>query len=154
MTLKEIEKKYANWWEYEGTVGEVTLVDIQWLISRVRELETKVEKYENGITYYDKVQELVSRILNLEADLKLNASMLAKQCDLAREAEARVSDLLSQHEIASQQIQIWEARVKELQDAIERHYFEMTMRTQGFGNDWVDTELYAHLDKPSTDNDK
>ena len=69
MKLEEIEKKYANWWEYEGTVGEVTLVDIQWLISRVRELETKVEKYENGITYYDKVQELVSRILNLEAEL-------------------------------------------------------------------------------------
>jgi polyhydroxyalkanoate synthesis regulator phasin len=90
------------------------------LQSRVKELETKVEKFENGITYYDKVQELVSRILNMESDLTLNASMLARQCDLAREAEARVSNLLSQHEIASQQIQIWEARVKELEDQIRK----------------------------------
>jgi len=32
---------------------------------------------------------LISRIKELEADLKLNASMLARQCDLARDAETR-----------------------------------------------------------------
>ena len=132
--LEEIEEAYGyNATKLPRPTYEEAIVTIRGLISRVRELETKVEQFENGITYYDKVQELVSRILNLEADLKLNASMLAKQCDIARGAEARV---------------------KELQDAIERHYFEMTMRTQGFGNDWVDTELYAHLAKSFEDIDK
>ena len=118
------------------------------LQSRVKELETKVEKFENGITYYDKVQELVSRILNMESDLTLNASMLARQCDLAREAEARVSNLLSQHEIASQQIQIWEARVKELEDAIRKHRSDSD---DGGYTLQHDRELYAHLAEPLTD---
>ena len=130
-------------------------VEIVELKARVKELETKVEKFENGITYYDKVQELVSRILNMESDLKLNASMLARQCDLAREAEARVSNLLSQHEIASQQIQIWEARVKELEGAIDRHRCSLNAdHDKDYVGCRADKELYAHLARLLADNDK
>lgn len=39
------------------------------------------------------IARLNARVRELEADLKLNAAMLAKQCDLAREAEARVKEL-------------------------------------------------------------
>jgi hypothetical protein len=76
---------------------------------------------------------LEARVRGLENDLNLNASMLARQCDLARDAEVRV---------------------KELEDAIEKHHYEITLRTQGFDNDWVNKELYAHLAKSSADIDK
>ena len=72
----------------------------------------------------------VSRVKELESDLKLNASMLARQCDLAREAEARV---------------------KELQDAIEEH--QWTRKFCVPISD-IDTELYAHLAKSFEDIDK
>ena len=41
-----------------------------------------------------RAKEAEARVKELETDLKLNASMLAKQCDLAREAEASLTRLL------------------------------------------------------------
>jgi len=41
----------------------------------------------------DQIFALEKRVKELENDLKLNASMLAKQCDAAREAEAKVKEL-------------------------------------------------------------
>lgn len=66
------------------------------------------------------IAELEARIRELEDDLKLNASMLAKQCDLAREAEARV---------------------KELEDAIRDHRDRDDRYIDG------DRELYAVLEE-------
>jgi len=73
------------------------------------------------------IARLNARVHELEADLKLNSSMLAKQCDLAREAEARV---------------------KELEGAIREHKDRDDRYIDG------DRELYAHLPEPSTDVDK
>lgn len=39
------------------------------------------------------MKKFLDRIKELEKDLKLNTSMLAKQCDLAREAETRAMEL-------------------------------------------------------------
>jgi hypothetical protein len=60
-------------------------------MSKLEEIENnwEVSGYVNDI----EAQWLISRVKELEADLKLNSSMLAKQCDLAREAEARVKEL-------------------------------------------------------------
>jgi len=46
----------------------------------------------NLICYTEKLQFEI-RIKELEADLKFNSSILAKQTDLAREAETRVMEL-------------------------------------------------------------
>ncbi len=74
--MDEKVKEIIEWWKVHPEIpvmyaywGEAT--DI--LINHISTLEARVE--------------------NLEESLKLNASMLAKQTDLAREAEARVKEL-------------------------------------------------------------
>ena len=48
---------------------------------------------------------------------------------------------------ASEEIMRLNARVRELEKAIEEHHYQITLRTQGFDNDWVNKKLYAVLDK-------
>ena len=58
---------------------------------RRSEMDEKIT-CNNIICYTEKLQFEI-RIKELEADLKFNSSMLAKQTDLAREAEIRVMEL-------------------------------------------------------------
>ncbi len=63
--------------------------------TRVKELEESWANYAN--TLLDKAikekEKLEAKVRELEVDLKLNASMLAKQTDLAREAETKAREL-------------------------------------------------------------
>lgn len=64
-------------------LGDDAWSDIQFLLQRISELEA------GWVTYYNLFCGIRDRAKELEASLKLNASMLAKQTDMAREAEAR-----------------------------------------------------------------
>ena len=71
------------------------------------------------------VGDLWKRIEELEADLKLTSAMLAKQCDMAREAETRVKELEAllkdelnrRHNVAAQ-LEKAESNLKKLKDAV------------------------------------
>jgi len=71
--------------------GSMTLEEIEkWM--KDKEPQT-IDNWEPLQEWWYHMKELISYCRELEADLKLNSSMLAKQCDLAREAEARVKEL-------------------------------------------------------------
>ena len=74
-------------------------------------------KREKELLY--KISTLEEKVKELESDLKLNASMLAKQCDLAREAESRL---------------------KKLQEAVDKH--KDYMWGDGIVDHSADKELY------------
>ena len=83
-----------------------------------------------------KVEEAEARIKELESDLQLNASMLSKQCDLAREAETErdhLSRLLIEERV----------RTVKLRDAIGKH--EKFIRSRNWVVSLEDEELYAYL---------
>ncbi len=69
------------------------------------------ERIEKLFSY---VSSLEGKVKELESDLRLNASMLSKQCDLAREAEME-RDHLSKLLIKERM------KVVELKDAIGKH---------------------------------
>lgn len=72
------------------------------LETRVNELDANyLSAIKLADTYKAGWEEVESRIKELESDLKLNASMLSKQCDLAREAETErecLSNAIDKHE--------------------------------------------------------
>ncbi len=116
MTIEEIENivKLSRLWDNDESWDAVAKLEahymeyIDWLIRCVRELEIlkadrekQIEKLDNTICM------ALVRIKSLEVDLSLNASMLAKQTDLAREAETGEAFALQ--------------RVTELTEGIKKH---------------------------------
>jgi len=100
MNLEEIEKDVAIWKSHKSWCRSYYPNEIgDFLIQRVKELQKGFDHYR---TQYDnqtyRSMELAERVNELEADLALNASILAKQCDLAREAETRVKELEAENE--------------------------------------------------------
>ncbi len=78
------------------------------LVARIAELEDMIKRFNPcghtgfesmscGICGYPDsrklIQHLTFKVVELQGDQKVSASMLAKQCDLAREAETRVMEL-------------------------------------------------------------
>lgn len=63
-------------------------------------LETKVKSLEaeldREMTYKEAIEEAVSRVKELESDLRLNSAMLSQQFDLAREAECKMMEAESE----------------------------------------------------------
>ncbi len=81
--LEEIEKRWRYGSEYLKHCKHILpqdMKDIHWLMRRLKELEEQ-KKF------------LTIQNSDLREDLKFNASMLARQTDLAREAETRVKEL-------------------------------------------------------------
>jgi len=70
---------------------------------------------------YVMYEDYLSQLLSIDKDLKLNASMLAKQCDLARDAETRVKELEAEVTTYRNACQDWEKKVKKLREEIEKH---------------------------------
>lgn len=69
--------------------------EVRALLERVRELEAAQDKIIGmcescGVEGLAEIERLENRIKELEADLSTNATLLARQCDLAREAERKV----------------------------------------------------------------
>ncbi len=87
MTLLEIEKWFAGY-KLNGWFPAVS--KMEWLINRVEELEANIQDPEWCCANHKK--KLLERIKELETDLSLNKSMLSKQTDLAREAEAKAME--------------------------------------------------------------
>ena len=115
------EKEFEEWWATYG-IDRLYSGDLRkewcreaWLASR-RSLRECIEELKESLDFWKKDAGLEQshsilcekRVKELEEDLKLNATMLAKQTDLAREAEIRVMEL--------------ETRNKELEEGIEKHY--------------------------------
>jgi chromosome segregation ATPase len=80
----------------------LSIAQEEWLIKKVKELEAEINsRIENhykdlvqaDVQWKEREASLIDEIKDLEADLSLNASMLAHQCDLSREAETRVMEL-------------------------------------------------------------
>lgn len=101
MTIEEIEEYFTvnNPYPFLGQEGSDR---INWLIQRVKELEKDVSYWADRHselldtwTENKLARELAKRIKELEEDLSLNASMLARQTDLAREAETEKAELVS-----------------------------------------------------------
>jgi len=116
--------------------------DIRRLLSHISTLEAKVKELKDTIDSIcngkaqDRSLQAESRIKELESDLQLNASMLSKQCDLAREAETErdhLSRLLIEERV----------RTVKLRDAIGKH--EKFIRSRNWVVSLEDEELYAYL---------
>jgi hypothetical protein len=151
-TIEKITEKWSSSAIYDCSFLE-TFADVWTLLFTINELEGELitidellarrDALDSEPTRYSKIQKAIhtakcaeqaeSRIKELESDLKLNASMLAKQCDLAREAETErehISKLLIEERI----------KVVKLRDAINRH--EKFKRTHNNIVALADEELY------------
>ncbi len=70
-----------------GYTSEDSLPDaIGKMAYKIKWLEAELDR---ETTYKEAMEEAVSRVKELETDLTLNKSILARQCDLAREAETK-----------------------------------------------------------------
>lgn len=95
-----------------------------------------VKAYQYMKTLIYEIHTLEEKVEKIEVDLKFNASMLAKQCDLARDAETereRLSKLLIEERM----------RVVALRDTIGKH--EAFKRTHEKVVGLEDEELYRVL---------
>ena len=129
--ISTLEKRVKEWREN----WDLELAHSQHAEARVKELESE-KSYWNCPTHgksqnawgcpecVRELRELRERGKELESDLKLNASMLAKQCDLARDAESRL---------------------KRLQEAIEKHKKTDRWDLMDYIN--ADEELYKVLEE-------
>ena len=92
---------------------------------------------------YVMYEDYLSQLLSIDKDLKLNASMLAKQCDLAREAEQereRLSKLLIDARVM----------IVRLREAIEKHKIAILASDyicEGTIAQRADEELYKALEE-------
>jgi chromosome segregation ATPase len=77
----------------------------------------EIEKHykENGFYRIQDAYWLIQRVKELESDLALNASMLAKQCDLARESETERERLSKELIEARMRVVVIEAELSEYQ---------------------------------------
>jgi len=74
---------------------------IEKFISKIKELEAERDGFRNGQmqlqetvdTLMDSNKKWAEKVKDLEAALKINASMLAHQCIIAREAEIKMMEL-------------------------------------------------------------
>ena len=73
----------------------------------------------------------MSKLDDIES--KYNVPLDVKQEYYKTEMLSDISELIS--------------RCRELEKAIEEHHYQITLRTQGFDNDWVNKELYAVLEQ-------
>ena len=112
-TKSRLEEKMKAIQEYANNMGEI--IDSQ-TMKRI-ELEGMLEIAE-------------SRTKQLETDLKLNASMLARQCDLAREAESRLIEITGKWESLKFKLFDVAERFKRLQEAMDKFLEIMN------GEDW------------------
>ena len=102
----------------------------------MKELISRLEQSERFTNAWQKrAEQAESRLKELESDLKLNASMLAKQCDVAREAEVRFKELeeetsrreklfmevVNKKEEYGEKLLLAEAEVIALRNAINKH---------------------------------
>lgn len=94
------------------------------LNQKIEELEDEIETHVRsiGIWKEEEYHKADSKVKELESDLKLNASMLAKQTNLAREAEISLA---------------------KLKEAIKRN--EIFKRTHEGTISLIDEELYSHI---------
>ena len=69
--LEEIEKKYNAWWEWEHTMVEPLLPDINWLISELKITQEDAKQWQQNFederhAYHD----MWKRVVELEASIK------------------------------------------------------------------------------------
>ena len=139
--------------------------DLEQANSRIKELESELSKWqaphEDADLQFMKEQSRQSslaaqqayinalewRVKHLESDLKLNASMLAKQSDLAREAETERDGFKNGQEQLQQMVSDfmdvnakWVRKIKKLWDAIDKH--EKFARSHNKVVPLVDEKLY------------
>ncbi len=101
-------------------------LDTNVLNQRIKELEEEIETHVKSIEIWkEEYHKTDSKVTELESDLKLNASMLAKQTDLAREAETSFAKL--------------KEAIKKNEDYTRSHYQVVSLE---------DEELYAVLRRP------
>lgn len=77
----------------QKSVNELSLT-LQDTEERMREVMKERDAiYFDMVKYLERAEQAEARIKELGSELKLNASMLAKQCDLARNAETNLTKL-------------------------------------------------------------
>ena len=74
-------------WNGKFCVHEETLARGNWPADK----DCPYDREDEVAALQSRLSTAEAKVTDLEKDLKLNASMLAKQCDLARDAEAKIA---------------------------------------------------------------